>query len=94
MATREVASISKPRRIVSLLQNWVTLEPKPLNIEENSEYDLTLIQVSSIVGIDKIIHLKYFSDLVKEIITKYDYRLIEKGKKLSVFKRKVIADEN
>ena len=65
-----------------------------LNIEENSEYDLTLIQVSSIVGIDKIIHLKYFSDLVKKIITKYDYRLIEKGKKLSVFKRKVIADEN
>ena len=65
-----------------------------LNIEENSEYDLTLNQVSSIVGIDKIIHLKYFSDLVKEIITKYDYRLIEKGKKLSVFKRKVIADEN
>ena len=48
--------------------------------------------ISKIVG-TSLIHLKYFSNLVKEIITKYDYELIEKGKKLSVFKRKVVTNE-
>ena len=58
-----------------------------LDIDKNSEFDLNIIKLSGPVGVDRIIHLKYFSEITKKIVRKYNYKIKDEGEKIVVFVR-------
>tara|TARA_Y100000768_G_scaffold388227_1_gene382903 strand:+ start:9114 stop:10808 length:1695 start_codon:yes stop_codon:yes gene_type:complete len=58
-----------------------------LDIDKNSEFDLNIIKLSGPVGVDRIIHLKYFSEITKKIVKKYNYKIKDEGEKIVVFVR-------
>ena len=45
------------------------------------------VKLSGPVGVDRIVHLKYFSEITKKILRKYNYKIKDEGEKIVVFVR-------
>ena len=58
-----------------------------LDIDNNSAFDLSLIELSGDTGRSKIMYIKYFSEITDRILKSNNFYKIDESEKLMVFKR-------